>query len=698
MGRHRRRSGHLQGTFPLPRIEPSQSFDQFGLPWTQPRYNQPSHPPFSTPTPQLHWQAGQPRAYGLVVAEHPTTPSTTDALSPVSTRSTLSRRSVATSTSTSYTAALGRARKFSPDADGTPSPSASVSTYHPAHAVDHASDQPVHPTVIAPDYMSGADSAMTEAVVGIDAHAPLPETAQYLYQSPQFHSPQNQLPIGQQRYPGQSEPWSGHPFRHENRFLNMEPSLPVLPIQEYRRTLVIRERGGGGRTGPLNPAQRQQTRDVRKRGACLRCAIMRERCDCGSPCANCSRKDRRKCPKYCIPYHYDWDGCRACLFPDELTFRLRKSYLHPYLQSTSTPVTYRPFQIQLNLHIDIPLDVFVMEFSPLEPDLEIRYAFQTSHHSNGQRSLDIQQNWNPPIVMWIRDRGFDGTIMQIRGNLVEIFDRVLNDPDKYVQWTEQYFEDAHGDFEAQILRLIGRYYRDDIAEHSVLRESLRLLWFEYLLINKFTIPAEAVPTLEVNLSARARFGAPRHQNVIPETINRFLKASILPGAEKAAEQLLKILHDKMFKMALSQKSPQSDRDLVLCMLLILVVFLGRAQIALFLFPYMPPTEDGLACSQEQAQAKIEEMEERVCDYLLSFHKYALSRTVATSGEHDSPSERHAREFDLEGQLWREIEDHVSEKPDRLEPGEYHLNTFRYINVRRLCWKVIENLNKAPAVR
>ncbi|KIW80470.1 hypothetical protein Z517_07086 [Fonsecaea pedrosoi CBS 271.37] len=681
MGRYRRQTGHLQGTFEPPRIQPSQRPGQSGLYSTQPQYNQLSQPPFSTPALQPHWHSGQPRPYSFVVAESHNTPSTTDALSPASTRSTHSRGSVATPTSTSYTAALGYVPTIPQDADGTCSPSASLPTSHPA---EYAGNQPMNPAALAVDHRWEAARAMTDAaVVGVDPRASVDELSHY------------PDPAGQQRFPGQNQPWSTQLLRQENLYFNTGPRSPVIPVLHYRHSLTIRERGRGGRTRPLNPVQRQETRDVRKRGACLRCVIMKEKCDCKSPCNNCFTKDRRKCPKYCIPSRCDWDVCKVSLFPHELTSRLRKEYLVPYLANTTICVSHRPFWLQLELHIGIPLDVLVMEFSPPEPDWETRYAFETSYDCNGEKTLARDQNWNPPIVMFICNGGFEKTVAQVRSKLVGIFDQVLNDPQRYVTWTEQYFEDEDEAFQCNILRLIGRYYRDDIAEHSILKDSLQLLWFEYLLLNRFVVPAEAVSALQDNLSSKGRYGAGQYAHVIPETINRFLKATLLPGAERAAERLLKSLHDMMFKMAVSQKSSQSSRDLVLCMLFILVIYVGRAQLGIFMIPQMPGMKEETGCSQEQAEAKIEEMEQRVCDFLLSFHKYALSRTssrsLAASGEPDSPSERHARAFGLENKLRHEIEEHVSEKPERLEPGEFDMNTIRYLNVRRLCWKVIENM-------
>lgn len=400
---------------------------------------------------------------------------------------------------------------------------------------------------------------------------------------------------------------------------------------------------------------------------------------------------------------------------DELTCRLRTNKLLEYLANSSFALSARPpFTIPLDLHIDIPLYVMVKEFCPLESALEIRHAFQTFQDSNGKTSYGRRRHWNPPIIMFIRKGESEKTINNVQTRISDIFDQMLDDPDKYERWTMEYFEDKEEDFQTTILLLIGKYYNKGIKEHSIIKTSLKLLWFEYLLLNKFTIPSDGVGVLEAHLESQRPKGAHKDIQVIPDTINRFLKAIILPLAEKAAEQLTKNLHDMLFRMAVTQKLSKANTDIVLCMLFILMIFLGRTHNALLLLSRTPTEETGMAMSEQHVETKIRDMEEKLSDYFLEFHKCTLgrksSRSTATYTEVNSACEIHANKFDLVGQLRRDIEEEYgkldacssnprlwsdlgveSERPRSLKVGGFQVDTFRYMNVRRLCWKVVLNV-------
>ncbi|OCT46681.1 hypothetical protein CLCR_02032 [Cladophialophora carrionii] len=337
--------------------------------------------------------------------------------------------------------------------------------------------------------------------------------------------------------------------------------------------------------------------------------------------------------------------------------------------------------------------------------------------ANGTRSYGRQWYWNPPIIMLLGWGKSDGMSVRVQKNICDIFDKVLDDPVKYKAWTIEYFEEPEEDFQTTILGFLGAYYRKDIKEHAILKTALKLLWFEYLLLNKFIVPPEAVGHLEANLESTRPVGAHKDIQVIPETINRFLKAIILPMAEKAAEQLTKGLHDLLFKMAVSQKVSTANADLALCMLFSLMIFLGRTQNALRLLTQTPAAELGELYTAADMEAKIRDMEDKVSDYFVDFHKYTLNRksskSTLSSTDANSAFERHAREFKLIERLHKEIEedygkldacssnprlwsDQVAEceRPASLKVSGFHVDTFRYMNVRRLCWLVFKNVEDA----
>jgi len=366
------------------------------------------------------------------------------------------------------------------------------------------------------------------------------------------------------------------------------------------------------------------------------------------------------------------------------------------------------------MKIGVYLTVTVKEFHPLELAPEIRHAHRSTADVNGQKQYIRHQVWSPPIIMYIKPNSLHQQVYLIRKEIPELFEQVLEDQQKWEDWTIQYFKDKEEDFQTIILRHIGKYYRKHIAEHGILKTGLSLLWFEYLLLNKFTVPPASVGLLEQNLEAKRPKGAPKDIQVIPDTINRFLKAIILPMAMDAAKKITESLHDMLFRMAVTQKLSQGKTDLALCLAFILMIYLGRTEATLLLLCDSVPDEIGIEYGMEQARKRIWEMETSVSEYLTSLHKYTLSRRSSKCGGgppvSDSPSafEAHARDYGLVSQLQKNVEEDygkidasnlrlyadkvvASERPECLEVGEPDLVAFPYLNVRRLCWKIFQNV-------
>lgn len=361
------------------------------------------------------------------------------------------------------------------------------------------------------------------------------------------------------------------------------------------------------------------------------------------------------------------------------------------------------------------MTVTVQEFIPLQSAPAIRHAFVPVQDAYGNKSYEKRPHWNPPIIMIIRAGQLPQSLGLMGTKIPEIFEQVLGDSKVWDRWTLKYFTEKEEDFQTDILRLIGNYYRKDFEEHWILKTALSLLWFEYLLLTKFRVPASAVPVLEENLESGRPASAYAGIDVIPDTLNRFLKAIVLRMATKAAKRVTEVLHEMLFKISTNQGLSKCRADLALCVTFVLMIFLGRTQATLYLLADCPPDEIDQEYSFEDAEAKIQEMEESVCEYLLSFHKYTLSRrstssrSMAGSPDPESPAEVHAREFDLVGQLCQEIEveygeqpastrdarvranDSVAdEKPWDFDVGSLRRGSFRFMNVRRLCWKVLLN--------
>lgn len=260
--------------------------------------------------------------------------------------------------------------------------------------------------------------------------------------------------------------------------------------------------------------------------------------------------------------------------------------------------------------------------------------------------------------MFIKSGNLRSQIALIRKEITVLFDQTLDHPETWKDWTMKFFPKEQEDFPTSILDFIGEYYRNDIEEHAIIKTALSLLWFQYFLVTRFEIPADAVPRLEAKLDARRPHGLPRDTRVIPDTINRFIKGVILHLAEEAAEKLTRTLHETMFMMALHQELSPARTDRILCLAFILLIFLGRTQTSLLLLAESPADEIGMEYSAIDAEAKIREIEQSIDDYIVSLHKYTLSRKSSNPlmgvASYGSACEVHARNFKLVDQLRNEV--------------------------------------------
>ncbi|KEF51405.1 uncharacterized protein A1O9_12554, partial [Exophiala aquamarina CBS 119918] len=535
-------------------------------------------------------------------------------------------------------------------------------------------------------------------IAGIDDRFSPSQTAQLVQQpGPKFIPYPNPPPTNYRRARQNNEPWNPVQYYPSAKVPSMDVDMQDVP--DYAHSQEGREKGSG-RTGPLSQAQRQQASEVRRMGACLRCQIMREKCDLKIPCHTCETKDRRKFPKKCIRTDFDWDSHRTTCFPDELTFRLKQEKLFQHLSLQSFNVPDRPsFTVQLDLSIEDKLWVVVKEFTPLQNS--IRHGHRSIEDEDGNKSYQRLRIWDPPIIMRIRDGDLPATIISMRQKLNALFNNILSEERKWVNWTMKYFFHAEEDFQCSMIIWIGKYYRKDIEEHSILSSALSLLWWEYLLLNKFTVAEEDVANLERHLDARRPEGG-EHFPAVPDTINRFLKAIILPMAIDTAKKITEELHERLFKMAVSQKLSQSGTDITMCLMFVLMIFMGAVQSTLLLLPDIPAEEMERVYNLDMAKVKILEIEESIIELWTSFHRYTLSRrggatskSTLTAKELNSRAEVHARAFDLVGKMKKEIEDdYVNERLSDLTVGAnggYKLDGFRATNITRLCWKVWTNV-------
>jgi hypothetical protein len=387
--------------------------------------------------------------------------------------------------------------------------------------------------------------------------------------------------------------------------------------------------------------------------------------------------------------------------------RLRRNELFRYFHESTFDFRGTPFLVELE-HFGVPLTVRVREFESLRPGGGVNHAYE-----QGEKSVKLFSAWDPPIIMAVQTEDqLRQELDSLRVRIYKAFQGKLRDPERWKEFTQYYFgNEIEEGSQGQVLQLLGHYYRKDLREHAILETSLGLLWWESLLRHKFVVPERGWRQLEKDLESPRPPGDLEY--VIPDMLNRLLKATVMHVAIEAAKRLTEALHEMLFKQAHTPKtSTRGGADLALCLLLILKMYLGRTQTSLQLLVGLPDHEKGIKYTLEDAQKTIREMDE-VGEYYFSLYQYTLSRCQSAPTPHaevDSPFEQHSRDFDLQGRLVRDvIKDEAFGKLDsastlwrcadeaaaRQRPASFEVgaldDTFYYANVRRHCWKVLDSI-------
>ncbi|KIV94524.1 hypothetical protein PV10_02284 [Exophiala mesophila] len=617
-------------------------------------------------------------------------------------------------------------------------PSGSTASLH-----DYDHGQQIGPAVRTFEHMH--PSSMTEyEITGIDNRDPENIANSFPTQPrPRFIVPPHTHTTHFQANVHNAPPWD--PIRP----LNISVSTMDVTMHDVSNTLggpSGRERIGG-RRGPLSPEQKQQAGDVRRVRACLRCMVTREKCDLGIPCNSCNSKDRRKFPQHCIRKTFSWEDRLLHYFPEELTGHLQTKRVFTEITESTFQVLPSPIlQVRLNLYINKKITVKVREFHPLGPPT--RSAHRMVRDANGNKTYQRLDVWDPPIIMLVPLGKLKEVMERTRQALLQCFAEELVSEDTWVTWTMKWYRDeVTEDFQCDILGWIYKYYRKDIPEHGIIRQALCLIWLVSLLVNKFMVDRADAAILEESMHFK-RTEAQKNLDAIPDKINRFLKGLILPMAIACAKLVTEALHNQLFKMASSASFGVAETDIVMCLLFVLMMFVGEQQATVLLLADVPDEESNLSFDLEMAKQKVLKMEQDVVDLWISFHRYTLSRGPTTEATGNTPvsaspssssmhslegasaAEIHAREFKLVQEI-RKVQDEygmcmppnldlvslllsknqqqrrcsqadrklfsVQHRPSDLDLGGaatnhgFVLDGFRALNVARLCWKVWANV-------
>ncbi|KXT06336.1 hypothetical protein AC578_9168 [Pseudocercospora eumusae] len=248
------------------------------------------------------------------------------------------------------------------------------------------------------------------------------------------------------------------------------------------------QKGGRKRGIPLTEPSRARSHQMRKIGACWRCAMQRDPCDHGDPCSRCAMRSQRG--------HNYYFGCERSKLPDlvddflpqSLCFEHTKAVLEGLVR-TEVVDWHRENSIDVYLSCGYgpPLRWKVTEFSPKSPKL--LWQLQYFQDPRTGRSMH-RKKYSPPYGLLkldgVDEKNFDDYLK----DLLEPFH--LNE-----LGTSFYAEENHVDqdmFQCRVLDMMSRLYigTSDDKLKLLLRDILRMMLITWIMGHTLTITEDTL--------------------------------------------------------------------------------------------------------------------------------------------------------------------------------------------------------------
>jgi hypothetical protein len=433
-------------------------------------------------------------------------------------------------------------------------------------------------------------------------------------------------PTRLQRLPQSYGPWAPYHLRQDD-LMNLDTDSS--PSSHNSALSPASSSGRARRVGPLTQEGRRNANKVRDVGACLRCSCMKEKCDDGNPCGRCGNKIGRKwklgCLRDRLEQRVDY------FFPTPIANRYDLAETNRYIDGTGfTYLHHRPdFTISLSMGVGgPPLQIPVREVSPLEQK-RILQSFQINNDSG---SIDTKPTWDPPIVPFSlkKDSFVNNLFNQLGNSIRSVFDRKHQGG---YYWPWRCFEDLSCHWVGEVAEKIHEFHHNaaTVTYFDPIRKAHTALYFNYLLDHPFLVKE---PEHISHLLSRLENGpdaAETPQYISPETIQRFVKASIFPFLRKTTGELLAKLHETLLAMARAKPKDEiaggslAQRDLAFSLAFMLLIIVGQTQSRLLMLSELSKTEPGINLSLHDAQQHIDEVEEKLGRYIIHFHEFATKK-------------------------------------------------------------------------
>ena len=322
-------------------------------------------------------------------------------------------------------------------------------------------------------------------------------------------------------------------------------------------------------------------------------------------------------------------------FPSPIQNRYNVSGTNQYIDGTAfSYLMHRPyFALKLSMGVGgPPLEVTVREVEPLNHK-RILQSFQINRE-NG--SIHTRPTWDPPIVPYTTNKKafVDNLFTQLAWSMKEVFER-KHESGYY--WPYKCFE-GMPTWVGEVAEKIHEFHHnaETLKYFHPIRQAHTVLYFNYMLDHPLAVKDhDHISDMVSNLENKP--DADDLRNFInPETIGRFVKASIFPKLVKVTTELLKTLHDTLMAMATAKAKDtvaggsNAQRDLVFSLSFMLLIIVGQTQSRLLLLSELSKSEAHIKLPLEEARNHIDEIEKGLAYYIIYFHDFVIKKRARPS--------------------------------------------------------------------
>lgn len=277
-----------------------------------------------------------------------------------------------------------------------------------------------------------------------------------------------------------------------------------------------------------------------------------------------------------------------------------------------------------------PLEIPVREVDPLEQKRMLQ-SFQINTESG---NIDTRLTWDPPIVPYLtnKDSFVNSLFNQLAKSIQNVFDRKHDDG---YYWPWRCFEDLSCRWVGEVAEKIHEFHHNaaNIQYFAPIRKAHTVLYFNYLLDHPLMVKTQEDKDHLFSQLEHHPDPAQLQKWISPETIQRFLKASIFPFLMKTTTELLAKLHETLLAMARAKPKDEvvaggslAQRDLAFSLSFMLLIIIGQTQSRLLMLHELySKGEPGIDLGLQEAQIHIDEIEKSLGDYIINFHEFATKK-------------------------------------------------------------------------